>query len=112
MIQSMMTVLQKEAAVPDFSTLRISADPDSPRIARLLLNRPDRFNAINDEMPGEIRKAVEWAQENDDIHVIIVEGAGKGFCGGYDLVAYAESTIEHPASKKTFLGTLWSTTPR
>jgi enoyl-CoA hydratase len=96
----MMTVLQKEAAVPDFSTLRISADPDSPRIARLLLNRPDRFNAINDEMPGEIRKAVEWAQENDDIHVIIVEGAGKGFCGGYDLVAYAESTIEHPCQQE------------
>ena len=51
-------------------------------------------------MPGEIRKAVEWAQENDDIHVIIVEGAGKGFCGGYDLVAYAESTIEHPCRQE------------
>lgn len=86
--------------MPDYSTLTISADPDSPRIARLVLNRPERFNAINDDMPGEIRKAVEWAQSNDDIHVVIVEGAGRGFCGGYDLVAYAESTIEHPCQQE------------
>ena len=67
--------------MPKFSTLQIEADSGSPRIARLLLNRPDRLNAINDETPREIRAAVDWAQSNDAIHVIIVEGAGKGFCG-------------------------------
>ncbi|MFO1110157.1 MAG: crotonase/enoyl-CoA hydratase family protein [Bradyrhizobium sp.] len=76
--------------MPDFSTLMISPDAASPRVARLLLNRPERLNAINDETPREIRAAVEWAEHNDDIHVIVVEGAGKGFCGGYDLVRYAE----------------------
>lgn len=87
--------------MPDFSTLTIAQDPASPRIARLVLNRPERFNAITDEMPGEIRRAVEWAQENDDVHVIVVEGAGKGFCGGYDLAASAESVIDHPCQQES-----------
>ena len=47
--------------MPDFSTLRITKDDANPRIARLLLDRPERFNAINDAMPGEIRAALEWA---------------------------------------------------
>ena len=76
--------------MPEFSTLRIAPDPEQPRIARLLLDRPERYNAINDVMPREIRAAVEWANQQPEIHVIVVEGAGKGFCGGYDLVGYAE----------------------
>ena len=64
--------------MPEFSTLRIDQQPDNQRIARLLLNRPERLNAINDAMPGEIRAAVEWAEGQDEVHVIVVEGAGKG----------------------------------
>ncbi|WBU30352.1 crotonase/enoyl-CoA hydratase family protein [Rhodopseudomonas palustris] len=86
--------------MPEFSTLTIAPDPNAPRIARLVLNRPDRFNAINDAMPREIRAAVEWAQAEDAIHVIVIEGAGKGFCGGYDLVDYAESDIDHPCQQE------------
>ena len=86
--------------MPDFSTLRIAPDPDQPRIARLLLNRPERYNAINDATPREIRAAVEWANQQPEIHVIVVEGAGKGFCGGYDLVSYAEQQIEHPCQQE------------
>ncbi len=88
--------------MPKFSTLQIEADSASPRIARLLLNRPECLNAINDETPREIRAAVEWAQGNDAIHVIIVEGAGKGFCGGYDLALFAEGAGEHPAKQETY----------
>ena len=87
--------------MPDFSTLRITPDPDQPRIARLLLNRPERYNAINDATPGEIRAAVEWANAQPEIHVIVVEGAGPGFCGGYDLVGYAEQQIEHPCQQES-----------
>ena len=87
--------------MPTFSTLRIDKDAQQPRIARLLLNRPDRLNAISDEMPAEIRAAVEWASNDDEVHVIIVEGAGKGFCGGYDLAATAEQHIEHPCQQET-----------
>ena len=86
--------------MPKYSTLEIAPDPGAPRVARLLLNRPERLNAINDATPGEIRAAVEWANANDDIHVIVVEGAGKGFCGGYDLADYAQQDIEHPCQQE------------
>jgi enoyl-CoA hydratase len=61
------------------------------RIARITLNRPERLNAINDAMPGEIRRAVEQANGDDDVHVIVLQGAGRAFCAGYDLKAYAEA---------------------
>ena len=86
--------------MPDFSTLRIAADPRNPRVARLLLNRPERYNAINDQTPREIRAAVEWANAEPEIHVIVVEGAGKGFCGGYDLGETAAEMIEHPCQQE------------
>ncbi|MFN0163883.1 MAG: crotonase/enoyl-CoA hydratase family protein [Burkholderiales bacterium] len=60
------------------------------RIARITLNRPERLNAINDRMPREIRAAVEAANADDRVHVIVLAGAGKAFCAGYDLKAYAE----------------------
>ncbi|MBA4264742.1 MAG: enoyl-CoA hydratase, partial [Comamonadaceae bacterium] len=86
--------------MPTFETLQIDKDPQHPRVARLLLNRPERLNAISDEMPREIREAVRWANADDEVHVIIVEGAGKGFCGGYDLTGYAEQQMEHPCQQE------------
>ena len=86
--------------MPIFTTLRIDKDAQQPRIARLLLNRPERLNAINDETPREIRAAVEWAQADDEVHVIVVEGAGKGFCGGYDLAQFGEGQIDHPCQQE------------
>src|SRR3546814_17855523 len=41
-------------------------------------------------MPREIRAAVEMAEADQDVHVIVVRGAGPGFCGGYDPKHYAE----------------------
>ncbi len=60
------------------------------RVATITLNRPERFNAIEQRMPREIREAVEQADRDADVHVIVVKGAGKGFCGGYDLKKFAE----------------------
>lgn len=88
--------------MPDFSTLRITKDSGNPRIARLLLNRPERLNAINDKMPAEIRAAVEWADAEPEVHVIVVEGAGKGFCGGYDLSMFGEGEVDHPCQQERF----------
>ena len=83
-----------------FNTLRIDKDSQHPRVARLLLNRPERLNAINDETPREIRAAVDWANADDEVHVIVVEGAGKGFCGGYDLSMFGEGEIDHPCQQE------------
>jgi len=86
--------------MPSYRTLRIEQDPSNRRVARLLLNRPERLNAISEEMPPEIRAAVEWANDNPEVHVIVVEGTGKGFCGGYDLVDYAEQKRDHPCQQE------------
>lgn len=64
------------------------------RVATITLNRPERLNAINDELPRDLRQAVELAESDSDVHVILLQGAGKGFCGGYDLQHYAERSGE------------------
>ena len=91
--------------MPVFSSLGIAHDADERRIARLRLNRPDRLNAIDMRMPGEIRAAVEWAEADDEVHVIVVEGEGRAFCAGYDLVALAEESprggpVDHPLQQE------------
>ena len=64
------------------------------RVATLTLNRPERLNAINADLPRDLRSAVERADSDPDVHVILLAGAGKGFCGGYDLVEFAETEGE------------------
>ncbi len=65
------------------------------RRAFITLNRPDRLNAIDECMPAEIRQAVERANADRDVHVIIITGAGRAFCAGYDLKEYAERSGEN-----------------
>ena len=60
------------------------------RRAYITLNRPERLNAITAEMAGRIRTAVEQANDDPAVHVIILQGAGRAFCAGYDLKEYAE----------------------
>ena len=62
------------------------------RIGRIILNRPDVLNAIDDEVPSAIAARVEEANADPDIHVIVLSGAGRAFCAGYDLTYYASST--------------------
>jgi enoyl-CoA hydratase len=69
------------------------------RVATITLNRPARMNAINLAMPAEIAAAVEQANRDDDIHVIVLTGAGEGFCSGYDLREFAEAGGERPGSQ-------------
>ena len=82
----MATAANKKSAAP-FSTLTLEV---ADRIATITLNRPERLNAINGAMPGEIRAAVEAANADERVHVIVLQGAGKAFCAGYDLKEYAE----------------------
>src|ERR1700674_5466412 len=61
------------------------------RIARITLNRPDVMNAIDDQLPVELEAAVEKANSDPKAHVIVLAGAGRAFCAGYDLTYYAEA---------------------
>lgn len=60
------------------------------RVARITLDRPERGNGITFAMPQELAACVERANLDPAVHVILLSGNGKGFCGGYDLVASAE----------------------
>ncbi|GKX35913.1 MAG: enoyl-CoA hydratase [Rhizobiaceae bacterium MnEN-MB40S] len=62
------------------------------RVGRITLNRPEVMNAIDDELPAELERAVEQANFDPDVHVIVLSGAGKAFCAGYDLAYYAQAT--------------------
>jgi enoyl-CoA hydratase len=59
-------------------------------VARLTLNRPQRGNGITRELLTELEGRVEQADLDPDVHVLLLAGNGKGFCGGYDLVQSAE----------------------
>jgi enoyl-CoA hydratase len=69
-------------------------------IARVTLNRPSRGNGITFSMPRELAACVERADLDPRVHVIALSGNGKGFCGGYDLVASAEQNMSGIASEK------------
>ena len=61
------------------------------RIGRVTLNRPEVMNAIDDELPMELADCVARANADEGVHVIVLSGAGPGFCAGYDLKYYAEA---------------------
>jgi enoyl-CoA hydratase len=62
----------------------------SVRIARITLDRPQRGNGITRNLVTELEQCVERADLDPAVHVILLAGNGKGFCGGYDLVESAE----------------------
>jgi enoyl-CoA hydratase len=60
------------------------------RVALLTLNRPERLNAIGAHTGRELREAVAQANADDSVHAIVLKGAGRAFCAGYDLKDFAE----------------------
>jgi 2-(1,2-epoxy-1,2-dihydrophenyl)acetyl-CoA isomerase len=54
-------------------------------IARLTLNRPERLNSFNDAMHAEVRDAIGRVRADASVRVLLLTGAGRGFCAGQDL---------------------------
>ena len=59
-------------------------------VARLTLNRPERGNGITRSLLDQLEALVERADLDPEVRVLLLSGAGSGFCGGYDLVESAE----------------------
>ena len=70
------------------------------RVARLTFNRPERGNTITTDTPGDLAHAVERADLDPRVHVILLSGRGKGFCGGYDLTVFAENAFAPPGERR------------
>jgi 2-(1,2-epoxy-1,2-dihydrophenyl)acetyl-CoA isomerase len=66
-------------------------------IARITLNRPDRLNAFNDAMHAELRDALDHVEVDSKLRVLLLTGAGRGFCAGQDLTDRAVAPGAQPA---------------
>jgi len=55
------------------------------RVATITLNRPDKLNAWTSLMESEVRSHMENAEQDDEVRVIVLTGAGRGFCAGADM---------------------------
>jgi enoyl-CoA hydratase len=96
------------------------------RVARITLNRPDKRNALTPPMIRSLHDALIEADARTDINVIVLQGAGRDFCAGYDLTGvYAglkseadkaaqgsaptdEPAVEYRSSTGTFDNDCWS----
>ena len=63
----------------------ILIDSPAPKVRRITLNRPEKRNALNHALRGELLHALRTGDLDPDVHVQIVRGAGSSFSAGYDL---------------------------
>ena len=68
--------------MPEFETLLYKTETP---VATITLNRPDELNTIVPPMPDEMEAAVGLAERDPAVKVIVLRGAGRAFCGGYDF---------------------------
>lgn len=79
-------------------------------IARLTLNRPDKLNTFTVAMHGEVRDALERVKADASVRVLVLTGAGRGFCAGQDLgdraVAPGAARVDLGESVEKYYGPL------
>ena len=54
-------------------------------VAKVTLNRPDSLNAVTQEMTGQLKETLDNACKDDAVKIIVITGAGRGFCAGADM---------------------------
>jgi enoyl-CoA hydratase len=89
-----------ERKVTQFETISYETQD---AVARLTLNRPDRLNAINARMLSEIGTALDLAQGDDGVRVLLVTGAGRAFSSGFDLHEQMEQRPTGTTAWRTIL---------
>jgi enoyl-CoA hydratase len=75
--------LELEPPVNNFETILV--DDPAPQVRRLTLNRPDKRNALDNTVRGELFAALQEIDGDEEVRVTILRGAGKCFSAGYDL---------------------------
>jgi enoyl-CoA hydratase/carnithine racemase len=72
-------------------------EEDVGPVRRLTLNRPDVLNALSTELVDALSGALARAATEDGVRVVVLRGAGRAFCAGYDLKEEAQQHAEHGA---------------
>jgi methylglutaconyl-CoA hydratase len=79
-------------------------------VAHITLNRPDKRNALDDQIVGELRQGLALAAEDQSVRVVLLDGAGKDFCSGADLAALqriSSATVEENIANARWMGQLF-----
>ena len=93
----------------DFQTILFSV---ADHVAQLTLNRPERLNALNKAALDEINRAMDQAEADAEVRVIVVSGAGRAFSSGFDLKAQMEQRPEGAQVWREILDLDFNTTMR
>ena len=81
-------------------------------VARLILNRPERLNALDKATLVAINDALDRVEADDDIRAVVLSGAGRAFSSGFDLKAQMEARPEGAAAWREILDLDFDTTMR
>jgi len=79
----------------------------SGAVASITLNRPEKYNTIRVEMALAIDEMLSAANRDNDVRVIVLEGAGDSFCAGFD---FSNGLEHHQVSKRTATIPAWMST--
>ena len=69
------------------------------RTTFIILNRPEKRNAMSPQLHLDMCDALDWAEEDDQTHVVVLTGAGGNFCAGQDLRLYFRGTDGDPKAR-------------
>jgi enoyl-CoA hydratase len=87
----------------DLQTVRFEI---SDGVAHITLNRPDKHNALDYQLLDDIDVAFRAAEGDDAVRVVVLAGAGRSFCAGYDLSGSYYTTPPEPAGRWTLANSL------
>ncbi|HRV59587.1 MAG TPA: enoyl-CoA hydratase-related protein, partial [Solirubrobacterales bacterium] len=89
--------LSEMPEVPEFSTLKIEVEGP---VGQMILNRPEKLNALSGVLLGEVILASGWFTERGDVKVVVVRGAGRAFSAGADLTAFTGAGPDPTAEER------------
>jgi len=78
-------------------TQTLALETPRPGVVVLRLNRPERLNAINEVMVSELGQVCASLGADPQVHVVVLTGAGRGFCSGIDMRDFGPGMLESTA---------------
>jgi enoyl-CoA hydratase/carnithine racemase len=90
-------------AQPQFESLVVEVEG---RIGRVTMNRPEKLNALSRQLMSEIVELGAWLKLREDIRVVILSGAGRSFCAGFDLNDFSSASAGESPRQAADLGRL------